>query len=93
VSWFLDHIPEGVVTALVGILGFIGRRAINRLDQIESQKADKDDLATLLRQLEQHIEDDREQRREVSRKFDEFGETLADVRVSVGTIAGRLERP
>jgi hypothetical protein len=77
----------------MALMAFLGRRAIDRLDDLDERKADKSDISTLLKQLEGHIEDDKELRREVSHKFAEFGEQLADVRVSVAKIAGRLDRP
>jgi hypothetical protein len=93
VQWLTEHITESLLAAVVMLMGFLGKRAIERIDEIDARKANKDDLTALLRQLESRIEDDRELRRQVSSKFDEFGDALSQVRVSVATIAGRLERP
>jgi phage shock protein A len=93
VSWFSEHFAELLLGAIMSVMGWLGIRAVDRLDKMEEKKADKEDLASLIKHLERHIDDDRELRREVSRKFDEFGESLSEVRVNVAQIRGRLERP
>ena len=92
-QWLTDHITEALLGIVMALMAWLGRRAIDRLDALDEKKADKADISTLLKQLEGHIEDDKELRREVSHKFDEFGAALSEVRVSVAKIAGRLDRP
>lgn len=89
-SWWEEHLGEALLAVVVTVMGFFGKRELKRIDDLDDKKANKTDIAALLRQLESHIEDDKELRREVSRKFDEFGESLSEVRVSVAKIAGKL---
>jgi hypothetical protein len=93
VQWLAEHITEALLGVVVTLMGFLGKRALERIDELDDKKAEKADIAALLKQLENHIEDDKELRREVSNKFDEFGAALSEVRVSVAKIAGQLYRP
>jgi septation ring formation regulator EzrA len=93
VSWITEHVTEALLGIVMALMAFLGKRALERIDDLDERKADKDDISTLLRQLERHIEDDKELRREVSRNFHEFGQQLSEVRVSVAKIAGQLDRP
>lgn len=88
-SWWEEHLGEALLAVVIAVMGFFGKRELKRIDDLDDKKANQTDIAALLKQLESHIQDDKELRREVSRKFDEFGETLSDVRVSVAEIAGR----
>ena len=92
-QWLAEHITEALLGVVVTLMGFLGKRALERIDELDDKKAEKADIAALLKQLENHIEDDKELRREVSNKFDEFGAALSEVRVSVAKIAGQLYRP
>jgi len=83
VSW-TDHIYEILLTGVIAIMAFFGKRELNKVDKLDDSKADKEDLAELMKRLDAHLEDDKELRRDLTR-------SVAEVREHVARIAGRLE--
>ena len=48
----IHHAIESVITGFIALVAWIGNRTISKVDKLADQKADKDEVAALSRQLD-----------------------------------------
>jgi hypothetical protein len=48
----IHHAIESVITGFIALIAWIGNRTISKVDKLVDQKADKDEVAALSRQLD-----------------------------------------
>jgi hypothetical protein len=85
-EWIKQHAIESVLGIVVALLAFFGKREIKRIDE----KADQEDVEALLKRMDEHIQDDKELRKDLRESMDRFAERLTETSEHVAHIRGKL---
>lgn len=85
-----EHIGEIAIGCVVALMGWFGKREIARLDELDKRKAEKSEIAEVLKRLDAHLEDDKELRRELTERLDKVAHAAVETAVTVARIEGQL---
>lgn len=85
-----EHIGEIAIGCAVALMGWFGKREIARLDELDKRKAEKSEIAEVLKRLDAHLEDDKDLRRELTERLEQVAEATVKTALTVARIEGQL---
>lgn len=74
----------------MAVMGWFGKREIARLDELDKRKAEKSEIAEVLKRLDAHLEDDKDLRRELTERLEQVAEATVKTALTVARIEGQL---